>query len=209
VARLYAKGAKTILIQVDLGGSTNGLSGNLFGTNTWLLPKLYDFYARWRSGYNDQMNRFSQAHPDVRLLLVDMLTPFDDVQVHPTQYGFTRSDVDALDDPALTDKSFTGPGANYVFWDPNHGTSKLNELIAAWNLETLTNSRLETLSVTLASGSAVVQLTHLQIGRDYTLQTSTDLKTWSDVETFTAGAGTNQWSASAGNDPAGYFRLRW
>jgi hypothetical protein len=209
VNRLYAKGAKTILILVDNGGSTNGLNGNLFGTNTWLLPKLYDFYSRWRASYLDQMNRFIQAHPDVRVLLVDMLTPFDDVLVHPAQYGFTRADIDALDDSTLTDKSFTGPGADYVFWDPNHGTSKLNQLIAAWNFETLTSSRPETLSLAFANSSLVIRMDHLQIGRDYTLQKSKYLSNWSDVQTFTASAGTNLWTGPVNGVTTEFYRLKW
>jgi hypothetical protein len=33
-------------------------------------------------------------------------------------------------------------------------------------------------------------MNRLQIGRDYTLQKSTELKTWSDVQSFTASANT-------------------
>jgi len=38
----------------------------------------------------------------------------------------------------------------------------------------------------------MVAMNHLLIGRDYTLQTSSDLTSWNDVQTFTASAGTNQ-----------------
>ncbi len=55
----------------------------------------------------------------------------------PTEYGFTKSDVGALDDGALIDKSFAGPGADYVFWNGLHGTSKLHALIASWTLDSL------------------------------------------------------------------------
>jgi hypothetical protein len=73
----------------------------------------------------------------------------------------------------------------------------------------LTNSVLEKLEAMIVSGSANVQMKHLQIGRDYTLQKSTKLKTWTDIQSFTASAGTNHWSSSQGNDSSAYFRLKW
>ena len=94
-------------------------------------------------------------------------------------------------------------------WDCCHVTSKFHKLIAAWNLETLTNSILEKLEARIAGGSPTIRMNRLQIGRDYTLQKSADLKGWQEVTSFTASAGTNQWSTPLGNDRAGYFRLSW
>ena len=36
---------------------------------------------------------------------------------HPEDHGMTKTYPAAMQDPALTDRSMTGPGANYVFWD--------------------------------------------------------------------------------------------
>jgi len=44
--------------------------------------------------------------------------------------GFTKKSIDALSDVTLLDKSFDGPGAKYVFWDPIHPTSKSHAYIA-------------------------------------------------------------------------------
>ena len=82
-------------------------------------------------------------------------------------------------------------------------------LITAWHLEALTNSVAETVNLTLGDSLSNLQMNHLQIGRDYTLQKSLDLKNWSEVQTFTAGAGTNSWSTDSGDASATYFRLSW
>jgi phospholipase/lecithinase/hemolysin len=43
----------------------------------------------------------------------------------------------ALEDPSLTDKSFTGPGADYVFWDIIHPTTKVHALVATLAFQTV------------------------------------------------------------------------
>jgi hypothetical protein len=209
VARLYAKGARAVVVQseMDFSRSPAALAG--FGTNTAKLSKMGEYCTLYNTGFSNALNAFSQTKPDLRIVWVDMFSKLDEVLASPAEYGFTQTTIGALDDPALTNKSFTGPGADYVWWNRLHPTSKLHELISIWNSEALTNSRLEKLSLVSVVGPPIVQMSHLQIGRDYTLQKSADLDTWQDVETFTASAGTNQWSASTRNDPAGYFRLRW
>src|SRR5437763_16440864 len=94
-------------------------------------------------------------------------------------------------------------------WDCCHVTSKFHKLMAAWNLEALTNSVLENLEAKIAPGSPTIQMNRLQIGRDYTLQKSADLKSWQEVTSFTASAGTNLWLNTAASDSIAYFRLKW
>jgi hypothetical protein len=48
---------------------------------------------------------------------------------------------------------------------------------------------------------------HVQIGRDYTLQTSLDLITWQKVQSFTPYAGTNQWTETSPKENAAFYRL--
>src|SRR5207244_8596585 len=98
------------------------------------------------------MNAYSQTRPDLRLLFIDIFTKFDDVRANPAEYGLTKATISALADTSLTNITFTGPGADYMFWDQYHGTSKLNKLLAAWRLDVLTNSALEKLDITIADG---------------------------------------------------------
>jgi len=214
VNRLYTKGARAIFVQWSSAGTwVSALAResflSLLGTNTALLTKNNEYEARFSAGFLDTINSYSQTRPDLRILLLNVFSKINNVLANPVQYGFTKTTISALDDQALTDKSFSGPGSDYLYWDIHHGTSKLHKLIAAWHLDALTNSVLETLDVTIASGLPNIQMNRLQIGRDYTLQKSTELKTWTDVQSFTASTGTNQWSSSLGNDLTAYFRLKW
>ncbi len=210
VNRLYAKGARQIVIEThpDDLSKFPGYVG-LFHTNTVLLAKYSEYTAGLNAAFINTMNTYSQTKPDLRIVFVDFFQKLNDVLANPAQYGFTQTIIDALHDPLLTNKSFTGPGADYVFWDDLHGTSKLNQLIAAWHLEALTHSILETLDVTISNGSPNIQMKHLLIGRDYTLQGSTNLSNWQDIQAFTAAAGTNRWTGAAAAVPAAFYRLKW
>jgi hypothetical protein len=81
--------------------------------------------------------------------------------------------------------------------------------MASWHLEALTNSVLENLYVTITGGLPSLQMDHLLIGRDYTLQSSSDLSNWQDLQTFTAAAGTNRWTGASEGVYAAFYRLKW
>ncbi len=72
------------------------------------------------------------------------------------------------------------------------------------------SARPERFSAVRAGESVQLQMSHLFIGRDYTLQSSRNLQDWLEVETFTASSGTNRvtlpWN---GGETAAFFRLRW
>jgi len=208
--QLYRKGAREII--VDTLFDPSKLVGKFpevtnFGSDTAGLAKYSAHIARLDNAMIDAMNSYSQKKPDVRLSLVDAFSLVNGVIVDPGEFGFTKSNIDALHD--LSDKSFSGPGADYVFWDPLHPTSKFHELIAAWHLEALTNSVLEELQARMVNGSPSIQMNHLRIGREYTLQKSVDLASWQEATSFTPSAGTNLWQIPSGKDSTAYFRLKW
>jgi len=210
VNRLYGKGARAIVLQVEKDFGKLPASIRSFGTNSAGLAKLTEYVARFNAAFLDAMNAYSQTRPDLRIVSVDgVFSKLNGVLSNPAQYGFTKTNIDALDDISLTNKTFSGPGADYVFWDPVHGTTKLHEFIAAWILEALTDSMLEQLDVTIANGSPTIRMNRLQIGRDYTLQNSTNLFYWQDLQTFTAAAGTNRWSTPATGTVQNFYRLKW
>ena len=209
VSRLYARGARAVVVQSEIDGSKFPTAISSFGNDTAGLANIGEYCTLYNLGFSNAVNAFSQTKPDLRIVWVDLYTKLNDVIADPAQYGFTQTTVDALDDPGLTDKSLTGPGADYVFWNGLHPTAKVHALMAAWTLEALTNSVLEALNVTMASGSPSVQMNHLQIGRSYTLERSRDLSTWSSALAFTATAGTNLWVGTPNGANPEFYRLNW
>jgi hypothetical protein len=210
VNQLYVKGARQIVIQThpdDLLKFPGYVSQ--FANNSILLNRYSAFTAELNSAFMESMQKYLQSRPDLRITFVDIFKDLDDVLADPAKYGFTKSTIDALSDPDLTDKSFSGPGANYVFWNPLHGTTKLHQLITAWTLQAINQDILEELTIAAGDGMPKIQMNHLQIGRDYILQESNDLKTWREATSFTASAGTNSWARPEASEPTSYFRLKW
>jgi hypothetical protein len=72
------------------------------------------------------------AHPGLQVYYVDIYSDLNYLLDNYSAYGFTQAAIDALDDPGLSDKSFSGPGSTYVFWDAQHPTTKTHALIAGW-----------------------------------------------------------------------------
>jgi hypothetical protein len=204
VDRLYAKGARTIVVQLD--PQVEKLPGYAIDYGG---PVASNYFAHFNTNITNVLSAYTQTKPDLRVIFVDTYSKLNDVIANPGLYGFTKTTVGAKEDTALVDQSFTGPGADYVFWNRLHGTSKLNEYEFKWTIEALTKATPETLEVTIVPVGLELQFAHLLIGRDYTLQRSIDLSHWSDVQTFTAAAGTNQITQAAAGDASVFYRMQW
>ena len=207
VDRLYSQRARSIVLLLCADLSKLPLSRLQFGPSTGLLT-FSQYIARLNSQLVTSMSAYQRTKPDLRLILVDVFSKLNSIIAQPTSYGFTISTTDALDDLYLSNKSFTGPGADYVFWDNRHPTSKLHELMSRWCLEALTNSALEQVDLSLIGGAPNIQMEHLQIGGDYTLQSSEDFKQWQNLQAFTALNGASQWSGPPDGETNAFYKLK-
>ena len=109
----------------------------------------------------------------------------------------------------MTDKSFTGPGKDYVFWDSIHPTTKAHTLIAQWFYQELPPPPSQAkLDIGVSGGAVQLTLGDLLPGQIYILQSSTNLTGWTDVTTLNATNSVGQWTISPGSIPNGYFRLK-
>lgn len=199
---LYQRGARTIVF------TTHQDDSKLPEWSTW--TNLTSYELQLNIAASNAIAAFADSAADARIIWVDAFQKLNQVVGHPAAFGFTRSDIAVLDDTNLTNKSFDGPGADYVFWHEAHGTTKLHRLMSTWHLAALTNSVLEKLEPRPAGKMLVIQMRHLQIGRDYALQNSDDLVKWVDLHAFTAASGTNVWSGETQDTfVSSYFRLKW
>jgi len=118
----------------------------------------------------------------LRLYLLDDNAGLSNVLSAPATYGFTVTMRGALEDPSLTDKSFNGPGANYVFWDVLHPTTKLDAMTAAAAFEAVEAE----LNIVRNGTNFTLEPYNLYPTLPYTIQSSPNLTTWSNYLTFTA-----------------------
>ncbi len=208
VVRLYGKGARSILLP-----NVDDVSRQPVVIRTLDLPTrlvLRQRVEQFNAAIAAAMAALDASRPDLRLICPDAFGLINGFIDHPADYGMTKANPAAMQDPALTDQSLDGPGADYVFWDEyGHLTTKGHARIAALYLEAIRSARPERLSMTSSAGQLGFEMKKLLIGRDYTLQSSTNLSNWTDFHPFTAAAGTNQWTVATDGAPASFYRLKW
>lgn len=204
VVNLQAKGARFILVPntVDITEipTLNYLPGFL---RDYLRSKVQLFNQRLATALDD----LQAAHPDLKLFRCDMFAGEKALLNNHHAYGFTEANIDALADVTLLDKSFDGPGANYVFWDPIHPTTKAHAIIAD-----LFHAAVAPMNPRLALKPKATQLelacSQLHVTKNYTLQSTTNLAVWADVQTFLC-VSNSQTLPLTNNLPHAFFRLKW
>jgi phospholipase/lecithinase/hemolysin len=127
---LYQKGARSIMLfnLIDLTRVPYILNNYSATFRTYVETKIQIFNQRLAQAVPGLLN----SHPGLQVFLIDIHTDLGYLLNTYSTHGFTQATVDALDDPNLSDTSFTGPGANYVFWDSQHPTTKTHGLLAKW-----------------------------------------------------------------------------
>lgn len=204
VVNLYGKGARFILVPntVDLTEipTLNYLPGLL---RDYLRDKVKQFNRQLATA----LNGLQAAHPSLKLFRCNAYAAEKSMLGNAEAYGFTEENIDALSDVRLLDKSFDGPGARYVFWDPVHPTTKSHAIVADWF-----HAAVAPMNPRLALKRNATQLelacSQLHATKNYTLQRSTNLNAWTDVQTFLCVT-TNKTLVITNNLPSAFFRLKW
>ena len=127
---LYQKGARNIILfnQIELSRVPYILNTYSPSFCTYLAEKIQIFNNRLAQNVPGLL----ASHPDLQVFLIDAHSDLDYLLDSYAALGFTHTTISALDDHSLIDKSFSGPGADYVFWDSQHPTTKTHGLLAKW-----------------------------------------------------------------------------
>jgi phospholipase/lecithinase/hemolysin len=176
---LYTNGAREIIVgNLPALGYTPAFIGTPPGYTNYINSKVSTFDTALAGAVTNVMQR----SPGLRIYLMDNYTLLDNILAAPAAYGFTVITNGALEDSNLTDKSFNGPGADYVFWDIIHPTTKLDVLTAAEAYVSVAAG----LGVKISGTDLNLTVSNLYPGFAYTIQGSTNLTMWTNYESFTA-----------------------
>jgi thermolabile hemolysin len=198
IGALYTNGAREMIVgNLASIGRTPAFIGTPAGYTNYVDSKVALFNTMLESSLPVVMQRSS----GLRIYLLDDNTGLSNILSAPAAYGFTVITNGALEDSNLTDKSFNGPGANYVFWDVIHPTTKLNMMTAATAFESVAVQ----LGIAQNGTNLSLAVSNLYPGFGYGIQSSGDLMTWSNYQTFTATA-TNT-TMTLTNGTSRYFRV--
>ena len=162
VVRLHKKGARTILIP---DGDEWQRCPGLPPLNDTQVVQIKEQIRTYNRSLENTLTALDASIPNLRLLRPNFHDRWNEFLDQATSLGFTVVDKDAINDPALTDKSFTGPGKDYVFWTGAHPTTRVHGVWAEWFGEAATQSRTESLRLVTRGGSFDLELTKLKLGR--------------------------------------------
>ena len=203
IQNLYAKGARIFVMPnvVDIS-QVPLLSAQSSSDKAFLRARCLDYNA----AFTGMLNQARAALTDATIYEPDLFGQFDSLLTDPAAYGLVNPGVDALSDTNIPDKSFNGPGANYVFWDSLHPTSKVHELLADGVQQILSPLRIGGLIRT--GNTNHLMLVNLPIGKTGVLESGTNFTSWTTNVSISA-TGMVQSLDVLANDPYRFYRLKF
>jgi thermolabile hemolysin len=205
IVTLYGKGARTIVVP-DMGDFS--MLPFVQGVTDLQRAQISSRCAQLNTALGYAVDALDLQWADLRLFRLNFRERFTEVLTHYRDYGFTKINPSALEDPLLANKAYDGPGKDYVWWDDVHPTSKMHLLWADWIYSAVSQTPLARLAITRATNSLTITMEKLNPNQTYKLQISPDLNSWSDLQSFTVPSSTNQFTYFSTDVSAVFFRLR-
>jgi phospholipase/lecithinase/hemolysin len=202
VGTLYANGTREMLV-ANLPNVGQAPFFNSFSANYRVYVGLK--VAAFNSQLVSALTNVMQHSTGLRIYMADFNQMLTNILNAPASFGFTVSTIGALQDPNLTDKSFTGPGANYVFWDPVHPTTKGHALLAAVAFQCVGVQ----LNVARSGTNFNLTVNNLYPSLPYTIQSSVNLVTWSNYQTFAPTNTTTVVTVTNGPGARSFYRVKY
>ena len=203
VTNLYAKGARTLVMPnaVDIT-EVPEYSGILSSADkSFIRARVVDF----NTGFNTMLNQTKASLPGLAIYVPDFFTLLTNMVAYPTNYGLINATSDAIEDQYL---NLSGPGANYLFWDPLDPTAKAHEIMADVAQQLISPVTISNL--TLLSGSNRLAVANVPLGLNGFVEGRTNvvLGSWTSVTNITSTNATQTLFVPPAG-PAQYYRLRF
>jgi len=199
---LYTNGVRTLVIPnaVDVTKVPAMVRITSSATKSFIRDQITEFNSQLTNTINQGM----ALSPGMTIYYADMFGLFDTILAQQTAYGFSTNTVDALDDPGLTNFSFTGPGAYYVFWDQDDPTARAQTIIADTIQQMVLPTQLG--PPTWLNGTTQMTLSNVPVGRDGSVQGTADFSNWTPVASFSS-TNVTQTLTFPDSTPARFYRL--
>jgi phospholipase/lecithinase/hemolysin len=156
IQTLYAKGARTFIMPnaVDIS-KIPYYSGLSSGYKGFIRQRIVYF----NTGFATALNQARASLPGIKIYMPDMFALLDNMAANPAGYGFINATGNAIGDGYT---SLTGPGANYLFWDPWDPTARAHAVVADTIQQMISPVRISNL--TSLNGSNRLDLANVPIG---------------------------------------------
>lgn len=179
IQTLYNKGARTLIMPNAVDVTAAPDFGSLTGpVKIFTRQRVIDMNAQFLV----TVSQATAQMPGLTIFVPDIFTLLDQAQTNAASFGLTNAIIDALDDPKLKNKSMTGPGASYVFWDQLNPTARFHVAIADAVEQVIAPTTLTGMAV--FNGSNRLDVANIPIGRNGQVCTSSNLVDWASLQSF-------------------------
>ena len=158
----FAKGARTLILPNTVDVSRIPYFNAYANTNL-----IRQECRVFNTNFAATLNQARAACPELKIYSPDFFTLLNNVLMNAPGYGLTNFtynglSIDAINDPALTNKSTNGPGANYIFWDPYDPSARLHAVMADVAQQLISPVQISQLNV--LTGSNRLDLVNVPVG---------------------------------------------
>jgi hypothetical protein len=213
IQTLYNKGVRTLVMPnaVDMSKVPQIAQGMPTSYLTFFSQRC----AAFNTLFSNTLATARATYPDLTIYSPDFFTLLNNFMSHPADYGLVNAQtngqpIDVLDDLYLTDKSFTGPGASYIYWDDLDPTAKAHLIMGTIAHQLISPVRPNITKFTKGGSSNRLDVVNIPIARDGVVQGSTDLLSWSTAKTILNSTNASQSIyVPATSNPLQYYRIRF
>jgi phospholipase/lecithinase/hemolysin len=204
---LYNKGVRTLVLpnavditEVPLYNTT------ATSTRSVIRAQITNFNANFAAA----LTSFAATNSGLKIYSPDIFSLLDNVLTNAATYGLTNvlSGGLSIDAQENQQYAFTGPGENYIFWDPTDPTARFHEVIADYIQQLVSPAQINW--VTPLGNSNRLDVINFPAGLNGFVDGTTNLAStnWQPVMSFT-NAGTTQTLYVTNSGPEHYYRLRF
>lgn len=157
-------------------------------------------------GFAAMLTQARSTLPGLTIYVPDYFSLLDDISAHPANYGMVNPGIDAVEDPMLTDKSLSGAGTNYIFWDYLDPTAMAHARMADVAQQLIAPASLS--RVTAMNGAGQLDIANVPVGRNGLVEASTNFFYWSAVGSIVS-TNTSQMLLVPASGERQFYRLRF
>jgi phospholipase/lecithinase/hemolysin len=197
ITSLYAKGVRTVIAPnvVDISAVPYF---NAYINAKFMRQRCIAFNTNFTAtlnGITSATNKLGQLlYPGLKIYSPDFFALLDSALTNAPALGLKNAmlaglSIDATDDPLLLDKSMTGPGATYVFWDDLDPTARLHAIMADITQQIVSPAQISQVTP-LLTGVDQLDVASLPIGLNGVVEgitvTNTSPADWAPVQSFSS-----------------------
>jgi phospholipase/lecithinase/hemolysin len=189
ITNLYAKGVRTLIAP-----NAVDISAIPYFNASLNVKFMRQRCIAFNTNFTATLNQARAACPGLKIYSPDFFALLDSVLTNAASFGLINVtlaglSIDAINNPLLLDKSMTGLGANYVFWDPYDPSARLHAIMADVTQQLVSPAQIVQ-ATPLLTGVDQLDVASLPVGLNGVVEgitvTNSSPADWAPVQSFSS-----------------------